>query len=82
MPKFNLQDRYLIAMVFLRNTDGTNKVLKYRHNIKDRTDYITKFCKDMDRKWPNVWYINFYYKDSAVFKERVYLKTLDEVKAL
>lgn len=77
MPKFNLPVNYLIAIVFVRT--GTTPQFepiydckKYRHNLKDTTHYITKFCRDMKHKFPSTEYINFYYKDTGAFKERIY----------
>ena len=47
---------------------------KYIHNIKNTSHYIGKFCNDMKKKYPTAKYINFYFKHSGEFKERIYLE--------
>lgn len=80
MPKFILTDRFLVAIVFVPvGFEGENgkkeySCKKYRHNIKNTDHYISKFCRDMKAKFPDAEYINFYYKDTGSFKERIHLE--------
>jgi len=65
---------YLVGFVFVKEPGGEYSVKKYTHNIKDTQHYVSKFCNDMKRKYPTAEYINFYYKQSQTFKERIYLE--------
>lgn len=63
---------YLVALVFV--PDDAPQFKKYQHSIKDKIHYITKFCSDMKKKFPGARYVNFYYKHTQKFKERIYLE--------
>ena len=75
MPKyfFNAENNYLVAIVFIKN-NGFIECKKYSYNIKDTTHYISKFCNDIKQKFPMAEYVNFYYKNSRNFKERINLE--------
>lgn len=68
--KFAYPTQFLIAIVFVKGQQPK----KYKHNLKNTPWYIAKFCKDMKRKFPGAEYVNFYYKASETFKERIYLE--------
>jgi hypothetical protein len=68
--KFAYPTQFLIAIVFVKDQQPK----KYKHMIKNNPHYISKFCRDMKRKFPGAEYVNFYYKASETFKERVYLE--------
>jgi len=72
--KFAYPTQFLVAIVFVKNGAGGHWCKKYKYNIKNTPWYISKFCKDMKRKFPGAEYVNFYYKASETFKERVYLE--------
>jgi hypothetical protein len=67
-----MQKIYLIAIVFIPDGRGEFDCKKYRHNITVK--YMARFCADMQKKFPAATYINFYLKNTAEFKERIYLK--------
>ena len=62
----------LTAIVYVPGDEIEFK--KYRHNLKNTQYYISKFCDDMKKKFAKAEYINFYYKQSGQFKERIYLQ--------
>lgn len=65
--------KYLIAIVIVEVEQGKFEGKKYRHNIKDTEHYIRKFCHDMRYRWITARHINFYYKQSGAFKEKIIL---------
>ena len=70
-PYPDVQKIHLIAIVFIPNGRGGFDCKKYRHNITVK--YMASFCVDMKNKFPTAAYINFYLKDTAAFKERIYM---------
>lgn len=69
-----MEEKLLNAIIFCDPPDQVsgNTALKYR-KIGNNQKSITSFL-EFARKFPSAQYVNFYYRESRMFKERIYLQ--------
>jgi len=69
-------DKKLIAIV-MDNVGGRAVGKKFEHGIKDTTNSKSKFCRDMHKRFPQATHVNFYDKETGLYKEQILLSTGD-----